>query len=87
MLIINDIYPIVKQLDQMPSINFSSRIWRNGMMEYFILPYGAEKSRLSVVVTFSITTIVGTFLSRRLWDINSMLGIRWPFCLHNFFCP
>ena len=44
------------------------------MMECFILPNGTGKSRLSVVVIFSTTTIVGTFLSRRLWDINFMLG-------------
>ncbi len=35
---------------------------------------GVGKPRLSVVVIFSITTIVGTFLSRRLWDINFVLG-------------
>jgi hypothetical protein len=30
---------------------------------------------LLVVVVFSTTTIVGTFLSRRLWNINFMLGL------------
>ncbi len=56
---------------KVPSIDFSSIIWRNGMMECFILPNGTEKSRLSVVVIFSITTIVGDI------PVPTALGLKF----------
>ena len=36
---------------------------------------------LSAVVILSTTTIAGTFLSRRLWDINFMLGCMFSVLL------
>ena len=62
-------------------LHFAKRDWKDTDGEFGIaIRSGLENpdyrlvGTLSVVVIFSITTIVGTFLSRRLWDINFMLG-------------